>query len=65
MHNMKETLTRKREERGYTQEITAEFLRIDRTTYNKIENGGKPRIETARKIGELFNIDWKDLIIKK
>ena len=49
-----------RAEKGYTQEELASKCDVLRTTISMIENGAnKPSVELAKKLGEVFNVDWK------
>ena len=54
--NLKELRT----ERGYTQEELASKCDVLRTTISMIESGiNKPSVELAKKLGEVFDVDWK------
>lgn len=49
-----------RNEKGYTQGELAGKCDVLRTTISMIENGvNKPSVELAKKLGEVFNVDWK------
>ena len=49
-----------RNEKGYTQEELASKCDVLRTTISMIENGvNKPSVELAKRLGEVFDIDWK------
>ena len=56
MLNVKELRTAK----GMTQEQLAKECEVQRTTITMIEIGeNKPSVELAKKLGEIFEIDWK------
>ena len=46
-----------REDKDKTQDEIAEYLKIDRKTYNRIENGtSQIKLETAIKLARYYNI---------
>ena len=46
--------------KGLTQEQLANECGVQRTTITMIELGvNKPSVELAKKLGEIFEIDWK------
>ena len=54
--NLKELRT----DKGYTQEELASKCDVLRTTISMIESGiNKPSVELAKKLGEVFDVDWK------
>ena len=56
MLNLKELRIAK----GLTQEQLANECGVQRTTITMIELGeNKPSVELAKKLGEIFGIDWK------
>ena len=56
MKNVKELRTAK----GMTQEQLAKECEVQRTTITMIEIGeNKPSIELAKKLGVIFEVDWK------
>ena len=56
MLNVKELRTAK----GMTQEQLAKECEVQRTTITMIEIGeNKPSIELAKKLGVIFEVDWK------
>lgn len=56
MINLKELRIKK----GLTQEQLANECGVQRTTITMIELGeNKPSVELAKKLGEVFKIDWK------
>ena len=56
MLNIKELRTAK----GLTQEQLAKECEVQRTTITMIEIGeNKPSIELAKKLGVIFEVDWK------
>ena len=53
-------LKKLRTERGLTQEQVANESGVQRTTITMIELGeNKPSIELAKKLGAIFEVDWK------
>lgn len=49
-----------RNEKGYTQEELATECGVLRTTISMIECGvNKPSVELAKRLGEVFDVDWK------
>lgn len=57
MLNIKELRTAK----GLTQEQLASECGVQRTTITMIELGeNKPSVELAKKLGVIFEIDWKE-----
>ena len=48
----------KREEAHLTQQQLATMIGISRTTITKIENGGRPSVNTAQKIANILGFDW-------
>ena len=55
--NYLEKIRALREDNDITQEEIAQYLNIDRKTYNRIENGNAPlRFEQAMKIAKFYNI---------
>ncbi|ECD6517319.1 XRE family transcriptional regulator [Salmonella enterica subsp. enterica] len=55
-------LIKARKIKGITQEETAEWVGISRTTYSSIERGERnPRTETAIALSDLFGVDVKTL----
>ncbi len=56
MLNVKELRTAK----GMTQEQLAKECEVQRTTITMIEIGeNKPSVELAKKLGIIFEVDWK------
>ena len=56
MLNIKELRTAK----GLTQEQLAKECEVQRTTITMIEIGeNKPSVELAKKLGVIFEVDWK------
>ena len=56
MIDLKELRTAK----GMTQEQLAKECEVQRTTITMIEIGeNKPSVELAKKLGKIFEIDWK------
>ena len=56
MLNVKELRTAK----GITQEQLAKECEVQRTTITMIEIGeNKPSVELAKKLGKIFEVDWK------
>ena len=56
MLNVKELRTAK----GLTQEQLAKECEVQRTTITMIEIGeNKPSVELAKKLGKIFEVDWK------
>ena len=56
MLNVKELRTAK----GLTQEQLAKECEVQRTTITMIELGeNKPSVELAKKLGVIFEVDWK------
>lgn len=56
MLNVKELRTAK----GMTQEQLAKECEVQRTTITMIEIGeNKPSVELAKKLGVIFEVDWK------
>ena len=56
MLNVKELRTAK----GLTQEQLANECEVQRTTITMIEIGeNKPSVELAKKLGKIFEVDWK------
>ena len=56
MLNVKELRTAK----GLTQEQLAKECEVQRTTITMIEIGeNKPSVELAKKLGVIFEVDWK------
>lgn len=56
MLNLKELRT----EKGLTQEELASQCDVLRNTISMIEIGiNKPSVELAKKLGEVFDVDWK------
>ena len=46
--------------KGLTQEQLANECGVQRTTITMIELGeNKPSVELAKKLGEIFEVDWK------
>lgn len=59
MKLLSETLVEKRKEIELTQQEMAKKIGVSRQYYNDIENGKRqPSVGTAKKIGELLEIDW-------
>ena len=53
-------LKKLRVEKGYTQEYVAEKCGVLRSTISMVETDvNKPSVELAKKLGEIFNVDWK------
>ena len=53
-------LKKLRTAKGMTQEQVASECGVQRTTITMIELGeNKPSVELAKKLGEIFEIDWK------
>ncbi|MDI6619701.1 MAG: helix-turn-helix transcriptional regulator [Clostridiales bacterium] len=48
----------KREEAHLTQQQLATMIGISRTAITKIENGGRPSVNTAQKIANILGFDW-------
>lgn len=61
MHQYREELIKRRVRKNLTHQEVADFVSIDRSTYTRIENGQKPRIETAQALGFILKFDWKNL----
>ena len=56
MIDLKELRTAK----GMTQEQLAKECEVQRTTITMIEIGeNKPSVELAKKVGKIFEVDWK------
>lgn len=56
MIDLKELRTAK----GMTQEQLAKECEVQRTTITMIEIGeNKPSVELAKKLGKIFEVDWK------
>ncbi|NGQ93644.1 helix-turn-helix transcriptional regulator [Brevibacillus sp. SYP-B805] len=51
-------LVTEREKRKMTQERVAELAGIERSYYTKIENGTVPSVKVAKRIANVFGIDW-------
>lgn len=43
---------------GFSQQELAKEIGIERSYYTKIENGLRPSVKVAQKIGEVLGIDW-------
>ena len=54
----REWLKELRESRRLNQTKAAEFVRVERSYYSKIENGRRPSVPVAKKIAEAFDFDW-------
>ena len=53
-------LTELRTAKGITQEQLAKECEVQRTTITMIELGeNKPSVELAKKLGVIFEVDWK------
>ena len=49
-----------RKEKGFTQEQLAKECEVQRTTITMIEIGeNKPSVELAKKLGKIFEVEWK------
>ena len=60
--NTKLDLLKLRNEKGWTQQHTAKTARMSRSYYCLIEKGDRiPSINMAKKLGECFSVDWRDL----
>lgn len=58
-------LKKAREEKGMTQNALAERVGVIRQTISNIECGiNRPSPELAIKIGEVFEIDWREFFLK-
>lgn len=42
----------------YSQQEVADKVGIERSYYTKIENGLRPSVRVAQKLGEVLGIDW-------
>lgn len=49
-------------ENGYTQKEIADYLKVDRSTYAKYENGRKPKIDVFISLAELYNISVTEML---
>lgn len=56
---MEVTLSGKRNEKGFTQQEIADKIGVSRQYYNDLENKKRqPSVNTAKKIGEILDVDW-------
>jgi transcriptional regulator with XRE-family HTH domain len=53
-----QTMKNKRGEKQLTQEQLAELVGVDRSTITKIENGGRPSVDTAKTIASFLDFEW-------
>ncbi|MCM2677736.1 helix-turn-helix transcriptional regulator [Alkalicoccobacillus plakortidis] len=51
-------LEQKRNEKKLTQAQVAKIIGIDRSYYTKIELGLVPSVKVAKKLAQLFNLEW-------
>ena len=57
-----ENLKRLRKINGLRQIDVAKALKVDRTTYNKYENGRDPCIDTLRKLALIFDVSLGEVL---
>jgi transcriptional regulator with XRE-family HTH domain len=56
--NKRRWLIKLRNSQNLTQEEVARRVKIDRTSYTKIENGGALSVKVAKRIGEELGFQW-------
>lgn len=47
-----------RKQQGFTQEKIAGKINTTRQLISAIENGSRPSVETAKKLGNILEFDW-------
>ena len=53
-----ELLIQRRKLLGYSQQVVADLVGVDRSYYTKIENGLTPSVKVAKALGKELGIDW-------